>query len=559
MVRSPADTLPDQATGALLGANPFLGVSPSQLGAATVRFALHAARHAPAVANDGARLAGRLARVSTGRATTRPEPGDRRFADDAFDRNPLYRRLMQGYLEWRSTLYGLVDHVGLDDKSASRARFAASLVAEALAPTNALVGNPAALRAAVASRGRTLTAGARHLAGDIARNGAMPKMVDTRPFVLGETVASTPGAVVHRSEVLELIEYAPVTPTVHARPIVIVPPQINKYWVLDLAPGRSLLRHLLAEGHRVFMVSWRNPTPTQRDWSLDTYVDALYTAVETARRIARADSVNVTGACAGGITATALLGHLAARRVDLIQSVTLLVTVLDMAEASAMTLFLSEPAAAAAIRRSRRRGVLEGRELARVFAWLRPNDLVWSFWVNNYLLGGEPPAFDVLAWNDDTTNLPAGLHADFLTIALSNALAEPDRLEVLGTPVDLAKVDCDAYVMGGVADHITPWETCYRNVHLLGGRTEFVLSGGGHVQALVNPPGNPKSRYFVNPDGAGDARAWLAGAEERQGSWWEHWTEWLAPRAGEEVPAPRKPGNRTHPAIEPAPGRYVRG
>jgi len=370
-------------------------------------------------------------------------------------------------------------------------------------------------------------------------------------------VATSPGSVVHRSDVLELIEYLPVTPTVRARPMVIVPPQINKFWVLDLAPGRSLVRHLLAEGHRVFMVSWRNPTAAQRDWSLDTYVDALHTAVEAARRIARADSVNVTGACAGGITTSALLGHLAARRVDIVRSVTLLVTVLDMAEASAMTLFLSEPAAAAAIRRSRRRGVLDGRELGRVFAWLRPNDLVWSFWVNNYLLGQEPPPFDVLAWNDDTTNLPAGLHADFLAIALSNALAEPDRLEVLGTPIDLSKADCDAYVMGGIADHITPWETCYRNVHLLGGRAEFVLSGGGHVQALVNPPGNPKSRYFVNPDGADDALGWLDGAEERQGTWWEHWTAWLAERAGDEVAAPRRPGNRSYPAIDSAPGRYV--
>ena len=498
MATGTATTVSTQATEAMLGANPFIGLTRAQLAAATGRFLGHAARHAPVVAGEGRRLAGQLADVVRGSAEIAPDPKDRRFGDDVYRDNPLYRRLAQAYLATCASATTLVSKVELDRKSEQRAKFALSLVTEALAPTNQLAGNPAAMRKAAETKGRSLLDGTRHFVDDLRRNGGMPSMVDREPFQPGATVAVTPGAVVYRDEVLELIQYWPSTKTVRARPLVVIPPQINKFYVMDLAPARSMVEHLLAQGQQLFMVSWRNPTADQRDWNLDTYVSALLTATHVARAITKSPDVNLAAACSGGITSAALLGHLAAVEDDRVASVTLLVTVLDMATESSATLFLSERSAAAAIRRSRRKGVLPGDDLARTFAWLRPNDLVWNYWVNNYLLGNRPPAFDVLAWNADSTNLPAGLHADFLTMALDNALANPGRLEVLGHPVDLSRVTSDSYVVGALTDHITPWHACYRSAHLLGGDSRFVLSSSGHIQALVNPPGNRKASYFTN-------------------------------------------------------------
>ena len=383
-------------------------------------------------------------------------------------------------------------------------------------------------------------------------------MVDREAFVLGETVACARGQVVLRTEVVELIQYESSTATVHSTPLLMIPSQVNKFWILDLVPGRSMVEYLLAQGHQVFMASWRNPGADQRDWRLDTYVDALRSALDAVQAVTGSPDVNVVGACAGGLTTSALLGHLAAVGDRRIRSVTFLVTVLDMSVESAATAFLSELAVSAALRRSQDRGVLDGRTMARVFAWLRPNELVWSFWVNNYLLGRKPAAYPVLAWNADTTNLPAGLHADFLGLALDNGLARPDGVEVLGTPVDLAKVDFDAYVVGGVTDHITPWPGCYRTVHLLGGHSRFVLSLSGHIQAIVNPPGNAKARYFTNAARPCAAQRWLDGATAHVGSWWDDWRDWLAERAGGRVASPSTLGSSRYPAADPAPGRYVR-
>jgi polyhydroxyalkanoate synthase subunit PhaC len=555
---SSTDQVAAQAADAVLGANPFIGLSPVQLTAATARFAGHALRHAPAVAAEGCRLASRLATVVRGTDDVKPDPQDRRFADETYHNNAVYRRVAHAYLAACESVEALVGMVGLDPKSEQRARFACTLATTALAPTNQLVGNPAALRKAISTRGSSLVDGAQHFVADVLRNGAMPAMVDSDPFRPGETVAVTPGAVVYRDEVLELIQYRPTTPTVHARPLLVVPPQINKYYVLDLSPGRSMVEHLVGSGQQVFVVSWRNPGPAERDWNLDTYVSALVAATDVTRTIASSPDLNVMAACAGGITSAALVGHLAVIGDDRVASLTLLVTVVDMATESAATMFLSEPSAAAAIRRSRRIGVLSGQELARTFAWLRPNDLVWNYWVNNYLLGNRPPAFDVLAWNADSTNLPAGLHADFLMLAMENGLAEPGRLRVLGTPVDLGLVTCDSYVVAGLTDHITPWQACYRSVHLLSGHSRFVLSSSGHIQALVNPPGNPKSRYLVNDNLPGEPEAWRDEAETRSGTWWDDWTDWLGERSGEQRPCGRTLGSAEHPAGEPAPGRYVR-
>jgi polyhydroxyalkanoate synthase len=496
--------------------------------------------------------------VATGRSHIAPDPGDKRFTHPAWTDNPFYRRLLQGYLVERQALMGFIDDVNLDHKSRERARFAVSLFTEAAAPTNTLLGNPGALAKAAQTRGRSLVTGLRHFAHDLRHNGGMPSMVDSRPFQVGGNLAITPGQVVHRSDVFELIQYAPSTAQCYQRPLVAIPPQINKYYITDLAPGRSLVEHTVAAGVGYFAVSWRNPTPAQRDWNLDTYVAACKEAIQVACEITDSPDCNVLGMCAGGITLAGLLGHLAATGEPLVNSVTLTVAGLDTSVESTVGVLASELTIEAARARSQRSGVLNGDDLGKAFAWLRPNDLVWNYWVNNYLLGQNPPAFDILYWNADTTRLPAGLHSDFLDLVGSNGLARPGTLAVLGTPIDLGAVTCDAYIVAGSTDHIIPWTGAYRTTQLLGGRSEFVLSSSGHIQAIVNPPTNTKASYLTRPgDPPTDPGQWRREATRHPGSWWDHWTKWLIEHSGSLAPASEALGSDNHPPLEAAPGRYV--
>jgi polyhydroxyalkanoate synthase len=470
---------------------------------------------------------------------------------------PVFRRLAQAYLVENNAVHRVIDEVELDSKSRARAHFATSLATEALAPTNFLLTNPDALAKAVQTRGQSLLAGARNLAHDVRHNGGMPSQVDTRPFEVGRNLAVTPGQVVHRSDVFELIQFDEATTKVHRRPLVVVPPQINKYYITDLAPGRSLVESTVAAAIPYFTMSWRNPTPDQRDWNLDTYAAACLEAIQVACDITGSDDANTVGLCAGGVTLAALLGHLAASgESQLVNSATFLVAGLDTTTETTATSLMSRRAVEAARARSLRDGVLAGEDMARVFAWLRPNDLVWNYWVNNYLLGQNPPAFDILYWNGDTTRLPAGLHSDFLDLYLTNGLAE-GTLEVLGTPVDLAKVDCDSFVVAGYTDHIIPWNGAYRTTQLLGGDNRFVLSNGGHIQAILNPPGNPKASYLTSGSLPATAEEWRAGATQETGSWWTLWHDWLRERSGTTRAKRARAGNATHRPLEPSPGRYV--
>jgi polyhydroxyalkanoate synthase len=308
---------------------------------------------------------------------------------------------------------------------------------------------------------------------------------------------------------------------------------------------------------QTFCISWRNPTAAQRDWNIETYLTACKQAVAVAREITGADRVNTMAACAGGFTLATLLGHLAAKGEDTIESATLLVTVLDTEAPTMLGQFASRSGVAATIEKSRRKGVLEGSEMARVFAWLRPNDLVWLFVANNWVMGNRPPAFDILYWNSDTTRLPAEFHADLLRMFMENPLKAPGSLNVLGTPIDMGKVQVPAYVVAGITDHITPWQACYQSKNILRGKIDFVLSSSGHIQSIVNPPTNPKAKYFLNPAMPDAAEDWLASASEHAGSWWDHWAAWYRQHGGGEVPAPRSLGSAHNPAGDPAPGRYV--
>jgi len=383
-------------------------------------------------------------------------------------------------------------------------------------------------------------------------------MVDTSAFEVGRNIAVTPGAVVLRTEVIELIQYRPQTEQVRTVPLLIVPPTINKYYALDLAPGRSLIEYLVQAGQQVFVISWRNPDARHADWGLDTYVDAVLGAFDAAQRVSGADQAVMIGACAGGIIASVTAAYLAATgQRSRLAALGLLVTVLDTVQAGTVGALVDRQLAAAAKAISRRRGYLDGRALAEVFAWLRPGDLVWNYWVNNYLLGKKPPAFDVLFWNADTTRMSAGLHADFVDLAIDNKLVTPGALTVDGTAINVGQIDADAYLVAGIADHITPWQNCYRSTQLLGGKSRFILSTSGHIAALVNPPGNPKARYQTGSSTPADAAEWLATAETQQGSWWPDLLAWLGDRSGEQKPAPEElGGGGLRPIIE-APGTYV--
>ncbi|MEM7338767.1 MAG: alpha/beta fold hydrolase [Actinomycetota bacterium] len=501
-------------------------------------------------------------RIALGVADVEPDPKDRRFSDDWFSSVPWFKRLAQAQVANERAASALLDDLDFDGKGRLRADFVMNAWTSAMSPTNSLFGNPAAIKEAWRTGGASLLQGAQNALTDLTENGGMPKMVDTEPFVAGETIAATPGAVVHRHPLLEVLQYTPTTGEVHGRPVVIVPPQINKYYVLDLAPGRSLAEHLVANGQQVFMISWRNPGPEFREHGLDDYLDAVLEATDVALDITGSPDLNLLGVCAGGITASALAGHLAAIGDERLNSLSLLVTILDWDVPSTMGSFALKPLPEASRVQSEATGVLSGEELAKTFAWMRPNDLVWNYWSNNYLQGKQPPAFDVLAWNVDSTNLPAALHGDFLSIAANNSLTTPGTLVAKATPVDLGAVTCDSYVVGAVTDHITPWEACYESVRLLGGRSEFVLSSQGHIQALVNPPGNPKGSFRINPDAIDldegpSSEQWLEGAATHAGSWWDHWAVWLGERAGQMTDAPTDLGSADHPVLGEAPGLYV--
>jgi polyhydroxyalkanoate synthase len=551
--------LPNQAAQHTLAANPLVGVRGADLLAAARALIGHMARNPGVAARQYLAFVADLAQIATGRSELAPAAQDKRFADSAWRESLPYRALAQAWLAWGRALNGFVDEVGMDKRDAERARFVVALFVDALAPTNSLGGNPAALKRLVDTGGASLARGLEHLVSDLAANGGLPAQVDRRGFEVGKNLATTSGAVVYRSPVMELIQYRPAGTEVHARPLLIAPPQINKFYVFDLAPDKSIVQLALQGGLQTFAVSWKNPTPTEGHFGLDDYVGALEEAADAMRDITGAEDVNIWGACSGGITTSALLAHLAARGSRKVHSATLAVCVLDMQVAQDTTagMFVTPETILAAKAASQLTGVVEGRELARMFAWMRPNDLVWNYWVNNYLMGNAPPAFDILYWNSDTTRLAARLHGDFLDLIDANPFVRPGLSRVRGTPVDMRRVDLDSYVIGGLTDHITPWQGCYRTARLYGERTTFVLSNSGHIQSLLNPPGNPKSFFWANPARETAPEVWLRKAVRHQGTWWPHWLEWIKARSGELRAAPMALGTEAHPPLCAAPGKYV--
>ena len=503
-----------------------------------------------------ASLAGEMFKILAGNSTLAPDKTDRRFADPAWHDNPMYRRTMQAYLANNAYWQSVIDDLKVDETDRERARFFISLFTDAFSPTNSMA-HPAALKKMLETGGESFKRGAKNMLHDLVNEGGMPSMVDKSAFKVGENLATTEGAVVFRNDLVELIQYKPLVPQVHQRPFFMLPPPINKFYIMDLTPEKSMIRYLLQKGQQVFIISWRNPKPEHCDWDFNTYASSAREALLAALEISGAKDCNIWGGCAGGIIGSVMLAQMAARNERLVNSFTLNVTILYMPMDSQMGIMATEGLLNKARKHTAKKGVLDGKEMSRMFAWLRPNDLVWSYWVNNYLLGNKPPAFDILYWNCDNTRLTSRFHTELMDIVANKWLAHPGEFESGGIPIDLKKVDCDVFAMAGDTDHITPWKNCYESTMFFGGKCEFVLSNSGHIQAMINPPGNKKSLYFTNPARVASPEEWLANAKPNQGSWWDRWIVWLTERSGDLVAAPTALGNASHKAMDPAPGTYV--
>jgi polyhydroxyalkanoate synthase len=559
--RSPASSTADiseEASRNTLALNPLVGIQGQDL-VESAGILFKAVMNEPKVATEQwLSFVGELGSIVSGKSERAPKAGDKRFSDPTWKESSLHSSLLKAYLAWGEAVNGLVDKSSLSDIDKARAHLITEILIDAVAPTNTMPTNPAAVRKFIDTGGQSLWAGLRNYFDDLTRNRGMPSMVDMSAFKVGENLAVTPGAVVLRNELLELIQYKPMTATVRKRPLLVTPPQINKYYALDLSPDKSMVRFLLENGIQTFAVSWRNPTAANRDWGLDSYVAALDEAVDAAREISGCDDISMMGSCSGGITSTAYFATLGSA-VEKIKNLVLAVCLLDpnSAEESTFGCLMTPETMRAAKEASRLRGIVDGHDLARMFAWMRPNDLIWNYWVNNYLLGNQPPAFDILYWNADTTRLPAALHGDYLDLYFTNPFVNAGKLTLNDKTVDMSKVRADSYVIAGVTDHITPWKGVYKTAQIMGEGTTFVLSNSGHLQSLLNPPTNPKASFLIGPISAESPDAFLASAEKRKGSWWLDWRDWLHERSGEEVAAPASLGSARYPTLGAAPGTYV--
>ena len=488
-----------------------------------------------------------------------PEPGDRRFSAKEWRENPYYDYLKQSYLLAARYIEELIEAAQLEPQAKSRARFAARQWIDAMCPANFPATNPEALRAAFATRGESLARGVANLVGDVHKRRI--SQTDETAFEVGRNLAVTPGEVVFENELIQLIQYRATTPQVAKRPLVMIPPCINKFYILDLQPENSFVAHAVASGHTVFMVSWRNVEAEQGGFGWDDYLeDGVFAALRVAREIANSDKVNALGFCVGGTLLGAGLAVLEKKSPGSVASATFLAAMLDFEDPGQLGLFIDPAGVAAREATIGAGGILPGRDLAFVFSSLRANDLVWPYVVSNYLRGEQPPAFDLLYWNSDSTNLPGPMYCYYLRNAyLENRLREPGALTNCGVPVDLGAVQLPIFVLATREDHIVPWRSAYRTLGLLGGDDKtFVLGASGHIAGVVNPAAKKRRSHWVGEPYPPDPEAWLASSKEIPGSWWPLWSEWLGKHGGGSRKAPAKAGNAKYKPIEPAPGRYVK-
>lgn len=490
--------------------------------------------------------------------TVSAKDADRRFAGEAWNNDPRFELLKRNYLGYSAYLQQLVDSAAVDERTKGQMQFAMRQYVDAISPANFLVSNPEAMQLAMQTGGQSLIDGMQLFAQDLARGRV--SSTDETAFVVGRNVAITEGAVVFENELVQIIQYAPRTQRVFARPLVIIPPCINKYYILDLQPENSLVRYAVEQGQTVFLASWRNATAEVAHLTWDDYIErGVLTALKVSLEISGADRVNALGFCIGGTLLSSALAVQAARGVEQVAAVTLLTTMLDFSDVGEIGLLIDAASVTQREQSIGKGGLLPGKDLALVFSALRANDLIWPYVVNSYLKGKKPPPFDLLFWNSDLTNLPGPMFCWYLrNTYLNNALRIPHGTVQCGEQVNLLKVRIPAFIYASREDHIVPWATAYASVQLLGGHNTFVLGASGHIAGVINPAAKNKRNYWVGGNDKGGADNWLQTASSVPGSWWNYWSGWLAGHAGDEVPARVFLGNEQYLPIEPAPGRYVK-
>ena len=490
------------------------------------------------------------------------DPRDRRFKDEAWRENEVFDFIRQSYLlsaRFFQNVAGSVD--GMDEKTAQKVDFYTRQFVDAMSPSNFLLTNPEVLRKTAETGGENLLKGLSHLLNDLERGKGRLRirMTDDAKFRVGENIAVSPGKVVYQNELMQLIQYAPTTETVLKRPLLVFPPWINKFYILDLRPKNSFVRWAVEQGHTVFVVSWVNPDQSLADKGFDDYMrEGVYAAVDAVEKATGEKGVNAIGYCLGGTLLATTLAHMTAKKDNRIKTATYFVTMTDFSEAGELGVFIDEEQLRSLEDKMQKRGYLEGREMATTFNMLRANDLIWSFVVNNYLLGQEPFPFDLLYWNDDSTRMPARMHSFYLRrMYQQNDLVKPGAVELLGEKIDLRKIKAPTYMISTREDHIAPWKSTYKGTQIYGGPIRFVLAASGHIAGVVNPPEGGKYSHWINEQLPPDPDAWFVGATELAGSWWPDWQRWVTSHSKERVPA-RVPGSGALPAIEEAPGSYVK-
>ena len=487
-----------------------------------------------------------------------PEPGDRRFSAPEWRESPVYDYLHQAYLLNTRYLKEMVEQIpAADDKARNKMRFLARQVIDAMAPSNYAATNPEFIKVALETKGQSITDGINNMLKDFEKGRI--SMTDESVFEVGKNIANSEGAVVFENELMQLIQYAPLTPKVGTRPLVVVPPCINKFYIMDLQPENSLIRFMVEQGNTVFLVSWRNPKEAQGHLAWDDYLEhGPIAALHVAQEICKVKQVNVLGFCVGGTIVTSALAVLKARGEDVAASLTLLTTLLDFSDTGEIGLFIDEAGLMARESTIGKGGLLPARDLQTTFSFLRANDLVWNYVTGNYLKGQKPQAFDLLYWNSDSTNLPGPFACWYMrNLYHDNSLRQPGKLSMCGERVDLGSLEMPVYLLATREDHIVPWQSAYQSTRLLSGKVRFVLGASGHIAGVINPASKNKRSYWLNDDVRSDAETWFNGATEQPGSWWSDWAAWLKPLAG-TLRAPRKLGADRYQPIEPAPGRYVK-
>jgi polyhydroxyalkanoate synthase subunit PhaC len=484
-------------------------------------------------------------------------PGDKRFAEPEWANNPMLAGILEDYRVRTQAAFQLVDSARLPESTRRKARFAMQLMCDAFAPSNVPWLNPGVVKEAMDSNGMSLVQGMQNFMEDLKHNGGYPRQVDASAFEVGKNIAATPGRVVMRNELIELIAYDPQTPEVYKVPLLCSPPWINKYYIMDLAPGRSFVEWAVKHGHQVFMISYRNPDETLSHLKMDDYLrTGVLAALGTVQELTGAKAVNVASLCLGGTLTLIMLAYLAAHgEGDRVNSATMTNTLIDFSIPGDLGVFTDEDTIARLERRMRERGFLESNEMARTFDWMRASDLIWSYVVNSWFKGKQPPAFDILAWNGDSTRLPLEMHSQYLRACyLHNSIVKPNEFVIDDTPIDLGRITRPLYVLGAETDHISPWRATYLTAQYVGGEARYTLTNSGHIAGIVNPPGGKKTWHYTKPrvHRGETADEWLETADRHNGSWWEDWAVWVARFGG----AMRKP--YALPQGEPAPGRYVR-